>query len=236
MEGRIAGVESSLKTTTKMMQVQVDVVDKKIESEVGNLRREINRKVEDKSGEIGAELRKLEERSENLELGLVELRLKSWTKDDLLKLYDELKRGDGGGNTGLSFDEIKGLAREVVEKEMEKHVADGLGRADYALGSGGAKVMSHSEPLFHSKGVSFFSGRTVSGVHGDADKMLNPSFGEPGQCFPLKGSSGFVAIRLRTAIVPEAITLEHVAEVSLSNWIFVSLPLSVGYLMLSNMN
>ncbi|CAM8968180.1 unnamed protein product [Rhodiola kirilowii] len=42
--------------------------------------------------------------------------------------------------------------------------------------------------------------------------MLRPSFGEPGQCFPLRGSSGFVQIRLRTAVIPEAFTLEHVAK------------------------
>ena len=43
--------------------------------------------------------------------------------------------------------------------------------------------------------------------------MLKPSFGEPGQCFPLKGDSGFVEIRLRTTIISEAITLEHVDKV-----------------------
>ncbi|KAL0791197.1 hypothetical protein Bca101_007443 [Brassica carinata] len=37
-------------------------------------------------------------------------------------------------------------------------------------------------------------------------------FGEPGQCFALKGSSGYVQIRLRGPIVPEAFTLEHVAK------------------------
>ena len=43
--------------------------------------------------------------------------------------------------------------------------------------------------------------------------MLKPSFGEPGKCFPLKGDSGFVQIRLGTTIIPEAITLEHVDKV-----------------------
>ena len=43
--------------------------------------------------------------------------------------------------------------------------------------------------------------------------MLKPSFGQPGQCFPLKWDSGFVHIRLGTTIIPEAITLEHVDKV-----------------------
>ncbi|KAI3758109.1 hypothetical protein L6452_05657 [Arctium lappa] len=50
------------------------------------------------------------------------------------------------------------------------------------------------------------------GIRSDAVKMLQPSFGQPGECFPLKGNNGFVEINLRTAIVPEAITLEHVSK------------------------
>ena len=46
-----------------------------------------------------------------------------------------------------------------------------------------------------------------------SENMLKASFGEPNQCFPLKGDSGFVQIRLRTTIIPEAITLEHVDKV-----------------------
>ncbi|XP_010694883.2 SUN domain-containing protein 1 [Beta vulgaris subsp. vulgaris] len=211
MEGRIAGVESSLKTTAKMLQVQVEVIDRKIESEVGNLRREVNRRIEDRGGEVDVKLRILEERSQSLESDLTELRSKELlTKDDLVRVYDELKRGEIGGDIGLNFDEIRGFAREVVEKEIQKHAADGLGRPDYALSNGGARVVRHSEPLTAD---TWFSGNIMNhGVHRNAERMLKPSFGEPGQCFPLKGSSGFVVIRLRAAIVPEAITLEHVAQ------------------------
>ena len=53
----------------------------------------------------------------------------------------------------------------------------------------------------------------LSLVNRDSEKMLKPSFGETDQCFPLKGDSGFVEIRLRTTIIPEAITLEHVDKV-----------------------
>ncbi|KAI9075971.1 hypothetical protein K1719_042043 [Acacia pycnantha] len=46
-EGRIADVESLLKTTAKMIQVQVDVVDWKIENEIRGLKKEINKKIDD---------------------------------------------------------------------------------------------------------------------------------------------------------------------------------------------
>lgn len=60
--------------------------------------------------------------------------------------------------------------------------------------------------------------------------MLRPSFGEPGACFALSGSSGFVEIKLRRAIVPEAVTLEHVAKVSiLSSYSVLSTIIFINY-------
>lgn len=115
-------------------------------------------------------------------------------------------KGDG------YLDEVRVIARDIVMGEIEKHAADGLGRVDYALASGGGYVTRHSK----AKGSLWFSGIGWNGVHVDAVKMLRPSFGEPGECFALRGSSGFVEIKLRKAIVPEAVTLEHVAKVSIS--------------------
>jgi SUN domain-containing protein 1/2 len=65
-DGRIAEMESMVKTAVKMIQVQVEVVDKKIESEVGGLRREMSKKIDDKGVILEKELRKLVERSEGL--------------------------------------------------------------------------------------------------------------------------------------------------------------------------
>ncbi|KAL9235173.1 hypothetical protein vseg_009960 [Gypsophila vaccaria] len=212
LEGRISSLESTVKTASTMLQVQVEVVDKKIDSEVSNLRNEVQLRVADKGAEIEGELAELRTKTEVLEAGLGKFRELSRgfvTKEEVVRLYEEL-RGGGGGNE-LSFDEVRALAREVVEFEIEKHAADGLGRVDYALASGGASVVKHSEPLMTGKGIWFGVPRQGT-VHGDAVKMLSPSFGEPGMCFALKGSSGFVQIRLRTAIVPEAFTLEHVAK------------------------
>ncbi|KAJ7949446.1 protein SAD1/UNC-84 domain protein 1 [Quillaja saponaria] len=210
-EGRIAEVESFLKTTTKMIQVQVEVVDRKIENEIGGLREEVYKKIDDKGAILQSEVKKLEAKSERLEKSLGELRAVDWlSKEEFEKIYDDLKKAKSGEYADASLDEIRAHAREVIEKEIEKHAADGLGRVDYALASGGASVVRHSEPYVAGKGSNWFLMKTV--VHSNADKMLKPSFGEPGQCFALKGSSGFVQIRLRTAIIPEAVTLEHAAK------------------------
>ncbi|KAG7032913.1 Protein SAD1/UNC-84 domain protein 1, partial [Cucurbita argyrosperma subsp. argyrosperma] len=214
VEGRIAEVEAFLKTTTKMIQVQVEVVDRKIENEVGGLRREVDHKIEAKTADLESGLKVLQDKEEDLERSLSELTAVDWlSKQEFDRIYDELKKAKSGeiDERFANLDDIRAYAREVVEMEIEKHAADGLGRVDYALASGGAMVVKHSEP-FTGRTSNWFSRNARNGVHSNANKMLKPSFGEPGQCFPLKGSSGFVQIRLRTAIVPEAITLEHVAK------------------------
>ncbi|KDO53802.1 hypothetical protein CISIN_1g044738mg, partial [Citrus sinensis] len=201
-ERRITEVENFLKTTTKMMQLQVEVLDRKVESEMGGLRRE-------------RELKKLEEKSEGLERTLSELKAVDWlSKEEFEKFFEEFKKQKSGelSENDVSLDDIRVYAREIVEKEIEKHAADGLGRVDYALATSGAFVIKHSDAYLAGKGSNWLSLSSRNGVHSYADKMLKPSFGEPGQCFPLKGSSGFVQIKLRTAIIPEAITLEHVAK------------------------
>ncbi|QCD85790.1 hypothetical protein DEO72_LG3g311 [Vigna unguiculata] len=210
-EGRISDVEGLLKKTAKMIQVQVDVVDKKIEDEVRGLRKELNEKIEEKGVIFESGLKKLEARSEELERYLSELKGEDWlSKEEFEKFVEELRSVKGDGFEGGGLDEIRDFARGVIEKEIEKHAADGLGRLDYALATGGGAVVKHSEVYHMGKGNWFKSVR--NGVHPSAEKMLKPSFGEPGQCFPLKDSKGFVQIRLRTAIIPEAVTLEHVAK------------------------
>ncbi|WVY92228.1 hypothetical protein V8G54_037742 [Vigna mungo] len=210
-EGRISDVEGLLKKTAKMIQVQVDVVDKKIEDEVRGLRKELNEKIEEKGVIFQSGLKKLEARSEELERYLSELKGEDWlSKEEFEKFVEEVRSVKGGGFQGGGLDEIRNFAREVIEKEIEKHAADGLGRVDYALATSGGAVVKHSE-VYNMRTGNWLK-LVRDGVHPSAERMLKPSFGEPGQCFPLKDSKGFVQIRLRTAIIPEAVTLEHVAK------------------------
>ncbi|KAI5420794.1 SUN domain-containing protein 2 [Lathyrus oleraceus] len=207
-EDRISEMEGLLKKTTKMIQVQVDVVDTK----VGGLRKEMDAKIEQQGAFLENELKKLVTKSEKLERYLDELKVEDLlTKEEFEKFVEGLSKGKGNSYEGAGLDEIREYARGVVETEIEKHAADGLGRVDYALANGGAAVVRHSDPYDMRRG-KLFSLSPGNGVHPNADKMLKPSFGEPGQCFPLKGSSGFVQIKLRAEIIPEAITLEHVAK------------------------
>lgn len=222
-DGKFAEMESFVKKTTKMMQVQIDVIDQKLDSGIRNVRDELSVKVDDKVEELQLKLKEVSGTSKNLEKLMGEFRDKNWvTRDEVENMLEEYRKMKGSSEVGgKSLDEFRVYAREMVEKEIEKHAADGLGRVDYALASGGARVVKHSEPFItkSSSGDVFSWLTNRNAVSNNAEKILTPSFGEPGQCFPLKGDSGFVQIRLRTAIIPEAVTLEHVAEVT---------PFSVG--------
>ncbi|KAE9620868.1 hypothetical protein Lal_00019412 [Lupinus albus] len=212
IEGRISDVEGLLKRTTKMVQVQVEVVNKKIEDEVGGLRKELNEKIDEKGAILENGLKKLEAKNGELERYLNDLKTEEWlSKEEFEKILEGLKNEEGNEYKGRDLDEIREITRGMIEKELDKYAADGLGRVDYALASGGARVVQHSEPFDTARGKWFLSAAR-NGVHHNSEKMLKPSFGEPGQCFPLKGNSGFVQIKLRTAIIPEAVTLEHVAK------------------------
>ena len=216
LEEQVADVKSSLKRTTQMMQFQLEVVNQKVNSESDSVRGEISKKIDEKMGSFEQELRKLQARGSRVEDSLSELQNKAYlSKEEFENFYSDFKESQrlpGRENELFTLDEIRNYARETVQMEIEKHAADGLGSVDFALASGGARVVRHSEAYVGKK----YFWRLVNGqdrVHPDAQKMLQPSFGEPGQCFPLMGSSGFVEVRLRTAIIPHSITLEHVAKV-----------------------
>ncbi|KAF8077518.1 hypothetical protein N665_1030s0002 [Sinapis alba] len=207
LESRIAAVDGLVKTTTKMMQVQVEFLDKKMGSETRALRQTID----SISSALEAELKKVDSRVDRLQASVDEVNSKPLvSREELERVYEELKK-DKVHESSVNIDELRVYARDIVEKEIGKHAADGLGRVDYALASGGAFVMDHSDPYLVGNGGYWF-GTSRRRVHSKAVKMLTPSFGEPGQCFSLKGSNGFVQVRLRAPIIPEAVTLEHVSK------------------------
>jgi SUN domain-containing protein 1/2 len=211
MDSRLSKVEG-FKKTTKMLQVQMDILDKKLGNEIDKTKRDITKQFEEKGNKLETKMKILEDKTEKLDKSLSELRDMGFlSKNEFEEMLSHLKKKKGldGTDNDISLEDIRLYAKEVVEIEIARHAADGLGMVDYALGSGGARVISYSEHF--RSGKTSFPGR--SGVQATAQKMLEPSFGQPGECFALKGSSGFVNIKLRTTIIPEAVTLEHVDKV-----------------------
>nr|GEW32367.1 protein SAD1/UNC-84 domain protein 1-like [Tanacetum cinerariifolium] len=147
--------------------------------------------MDDESGKFNKRFRETEAK-----IGILEGVLNGiqWlTREEFDKFVEEFK-GWKGREMGL--DEIQAFAKWVVEKEIEK-IAKGKNLEAYVGGSGACRV------------TEWLKGRSV---RGDSVKALQPSFGQPGEYFPLKGESGFVELKIRIAIVPETITLEQVVD------------------------
>lgn len=213
---RLLELEESVKASAKSTEGKVEVVNQQILSDIGGLMVEMNKKLEEKDLKlIMNELKKLDEKSSNLEESLVKFTTKEWlSKEEFDIFLDEYRKASGldNSNSHLNLDDMRAFARETVRDELTKFAADGLGKVDYALASGGGFVMKYSEIYNLGKWTNWFYDSSQNKVHPDADRMLRPSFGEPGQCFALKGNIGFVDVALRTAIVVEAVTLEHVSK------------------------
>ncbi|OEL24213.1 Protein SAD1/UNC-84 domain protein 1 [Dichanthelium oligosanthes] len=195
-----------------MVQVQLEAVDRKIDGEVGAARADLAVLLEEKRLALEGELTRLDARADDLGDALAGLRrMEFLRKDEFEKFWEEVKGSlASGSGSEVDLDQVRALAREIVMREIEKHAADGIGRVDYAVASGGGRVVRHSEAYVPKRG-SFLNGWLVGG-NADPQKMIQPSFGEPGQCFAVQGSSGFVEIKLKTGIIPEAVTLEHVSK------------------------
>ncbi|KAM0016337.1 putative SUN domain-containing protein [Helianthus debilis subsp. tardiflorus] len=213
-ERRIADVEELVMAIENMMQVQVNDVDRKVTSEVLTLRSELGKRIDGERDRFVKRFSEFDGRVKSVERSLSVNNMLS--KDEFDRFVEDLKGRKGVGEIGgTKLDEIRSYARGIVEDAIGKHAADGIGRVDYAVASGGAMVVRHSEGFSGGKkGGGWLSGS----VRNDAVKMLQPSFGQPGECFPLKGDNGFVEIKLRSAVVPEAITLEHVSKSVAFDW------------------
>ncbi|CAO2185004.1 unnamed protein product [Urochloa humidicola] len=207
---RVNEVEASLARALKMMQVQLEAVDRKIDGEVGAARADLAALLEEKRLLLEGGLARLDAKAGELGDALAGLkRMEFLRKDEFEKFWEEVKGNLAKGSGGeVDLDQVRALAREIAMREIEKHAADGIGRVDYAVASGGGRVVGHSEAYVPKRGWTAW----LVGGSPDPQKMLQPSFGEPGQCFALQGSSGFVVIKLKMGIIPEAFTLEHVSK------------------------
>ena len=206
MESRLSKVEV-FKKTTRMLQVQLDILDKKLGDEIGKAKRDITKQFDDKGKKLETKINTLEGKVDILDKSLAELRDMGFiSKKEFNEILTRLKRKKGLDGTGsdITLDDVRVFAKEIVEMEIARHAADGLGMVDYALGSGGGKVVKHSG--------AFKKAKSILPRRSESHKMLEPSFGQPGECFALEGSAGFVEIKLRTGIIPEAVTLEHVEK------------------------
>ncbi|RKP06581.1 hypothetical protein THASP1DRAFT_31609 [Thamnocephalis sphaerospora] len=140
-------------------------------------------------------------------------------------VLSELRRRElqeGSGWRGLfGADDIKGDQVQVtVRRELDRYHADGLAIPDYALLAAGARVVPRLTSDTFTPGPGSEVGRMrriawwfISQFKSTTSKPPSVAllpWRQPGDCWPMAGHSGRLTVHLARAIIPEAITLEHV--------------------------
>jgi len=108
---------------------------------------------------------------------------------------------------------------EITEKTFRQDI---VGLPDFALESGGARVISKLTSETYKVQPEGFVG-TLSNLFGIAIKpgrppteAIQPSV-HAGECWAMKGSSGVLTLKLAKSIIPTQVTVEHLAkEISFS--------------------
>ncbi|KAF0971768.1 hypothetical protein FDP41_009991 [Naegleria fowleri] len=112
-------------------------------------------------------------------------------REDVVKLKEEI-------------DNIFPSVKSLIDDSLSKYAADKIGLADYALSSLGSKVVEHSPTYNPSSGFwPLFSSIKRPDIILTTDTTI-------GNCWPMKGGSGFVVIELASPIIPTAFSIDHV--------------------------
>ncbi|EFC42478.1 predicted protein [Naegleria gruberi] len=112
-----------------------------------------------------------------------------------------------------SISEIKGRldtiipgVKNLIDESLDKYDADKIGLTDYALSSLGSKIVEHSPTYSPSK----FWPQLFVPVK-TPDMIIKPDT-TIGNCWPMKGSSGFVVIEIAHSIIPTSFSIDHVPK------------------------
>ncbi|VFR01221.1 unnamed protein product [Cuscuta campestris] len=92
-DGKFAEAEAFVKKTTKMMQVQVELIERKLENEIQNVKGEFSKNLEGKEAEFESKLNELDERTVNLESYVFKMGVENWlSKEEFDKFLEESRR------------------------------------------------------------------------------------------------------------------------------------------------
>ncbi|CAM9930951.1 unnamed protein product [Lampetra fluviatilis] len=113
----------------------------------------------------------------------------------------------GGAADGVSEERVQ----HIVQDALRLYSADRIGQVDYALESAGGSILStRCTETYETKTamVSFF-GLPIWHLSQSPRVIIQPDV-NPGNCWPFRGTYGYVVVQLSATIRPTAFSLEHV--------------------------
>ncbi|KAG9321691.1 hypothetical protein KVV02_002159 [Mortierella alpina] len=103
------------------------------------------------------------------------------------------------------------LIAELIDEALDKYSADAMAKPDYALFTAGGRIIPGlTSPNYRAVGTFNILGRIGARMFQPLarKKALEPDM-HAGECWPMEGSSGQLAIRLAREIVVTEVTIEH---------------------------
>ncbi|CAB4489830.1 unnamed protein product [Rhizophagus irregularis] len=113
---------------------------------------------------------------------------------------------------------IRNEARKVAKEELLKYSQDKLNRRDFALHSGGAKIISKYTSKTYEQWPNEWYKKTLAYVTGKGITRGKPPVTaishdtNVGQCWPLSGQEGQLAIFLDRKVFVTAVTYDHISK------------------------
>lgn len=107
------------------------------------------------------------------------------------------------------YNELRDEISSFVLREIHKIMfEDSVGKPDFALGAVGAKVIDYTG--------KWAINNLIDVILPFGEKPNPPSIAleghkQVGDCWAFHGSSGFLTVRLSSPIIPESVTIEHIA-------------------------
>lgn len=144
-------------------------------------------------------------------------------ESDLERLKRELREEMKDGQTlaysaSSSFNHNRSCTSEDVVQKIVRNAlfiydADKIGKFDYALESAGGSIISTRCTETYHTGTAQFSlfGVPFWYTSNSPRTVIQPDV-KPGQCWALKGTTGYLVIQLSANIRPTAFTLEHIPK------------------------
>ncbi|CAI6011663.1 unnamed protein product [Closterium sp. NIES-65] len=237
----VVRLEKRTESMAQALQVQADTLDSKL----GAVSKEQEVRAQH-AAELEKRLEQLGVKVQETDAAVLQILANGgpMVRQEVVQLVQQVaeERAQEVEGRALTLDDVRAAAKRVVEEQLQRHLTDDIERADYALATGGGRVVAHSDALYTrqqqqqrqqkrrwsqvvstvsrlaSSGAAGAGAAASSGKEPEAD-LLHPNAQVvltpgrlPGNCLPLKGQQGHIDIRLRSTIVPRAFTLEHLPK------------------------
>ncbi|EFP87570.2 uncharacterized protein PGTG_13941 [Puccinia graminis f. sp. tritici CRL 75-36-700-3] len=120
-----------------------------------------------------------------------------------------------GSVGGEVLDSVQGM----IEEAIERYSQDGIGKRDFALYSGGARVIPQLTSKTYEISVKTWSQKFIGLITGAESVIrgrgpitaLSPEV-ELGKCWPIAGQQGHLAVYLSRKILVTEVSIEHVSK------------------------